>query len=374
MRIGFLIDRWQPTRGGAERALAQLARHLESQGHEVHAFGEEGPREGEDAPGEFHAVSCRGVLRGARERNLAELMLAAASGAGCDVTVGVRHLPRVDVLWPHGGTHAGTLHALRKRAWGRHNTFLQLEREAFTGGARRIMCVSQQVEREALDYYPASASRLVLVPNGVDLERFHPREREPARRVLSAELGLDAADDTPVLSFVGHNAKLKGLPRLLAALKRMRQDRWRLIVAGPKDPELWQRRARRAGFDEQRIVVRPYLDGQVLAAGADLCVLPSQREPCGLVVLEALACGTPVLVSDAVGARMGLDEVAGRVVKARGGARELTAALQAALASQHADGVDRDAVRATVKDRGLDTWLARMEQVVVAASAKPTLG
>lgn len=115
MRVGFLIDRWQPTRGGAERALAEFAAHLEVGGHEVHAFGSEGPRPGESAPGQFHRVRSHGLSRGARERNLGELMLAAAEGAGCEVTIGVRHLPRVDLLWLHGGTHVATLRALRKR-------------------------------------------------------------------------------------------------------------------------------------------------------------------------------------------------------------------------------------------------------------------
>lgn len=365
MRVGLLIDRWQPTRGGAERALAQLAGFLEGRGHEVLAFGVEGPRPGEDAPGVFRPVRPRGATRGARERDLAELLLAAAAGAGCDVTLGVRHLPRVDVLWPHGGTHAGTLRALGKWPLGRHRTFLGLEREAFTAGARRIVCVSELVEREALSLYPASASRLVVVPNGVDLERFHPREREGARRILGGLFEGALGPDEPILTLVGRNARLKGLPRALDALRRLRSRPWRLVVAGPRDAARWERRARRAGLGP-RVVVRAELDPVHLAAGSDLCLLPSRREPCGLVVLEALAAGTPVLVSDAVGARSGLEEVVGEPVRARGGARELARAIASRL---DAGEPDRLSLRAALAGRDLEAWLGALERELLLTRA-----
>ena len=63
MRVGLLIDRWDPLRGGAERALDQLARHLAGAGHEVHVFG---ARCKAQPPGEFHAVRSGGRTRGAR--------------------------------------------------------------------------------------------------------------------------------------------------------------------------------------------------------------------------------------------------------------------------------------------------------------------
>ena len=363
MRVGFLIDRWQPTRGGAERALAQLAGFLEERGHEVLAFGLEGPRAEEDAPGTFRPVHAHGLTRGARERDLAERLLAAAAGADCDVTLGVRHLPRVDVLWPHGGTHAATLRALGKWPLGRHRTFLALEREAFTAGARRIVCVSPQVEREALDLYPASASRLRVVPNGVDLERFHPRERARSRDVLAGLFAAAPAAGEPLLTFVGRNPRLKGLPRVLDALARLRSRPWRLVVAGPPDAERWRRRARRLGLAD-RVVVRPQLDPVELAAGGDLLVLPSRREPCGLVVLEALAAGTPVLVSDAVGAREGLEPAGGETVSARGGAAELARALERRMGQA---APERDVLREAVATRDHLSWLSAMESELLQA-------
>jgi hypothetical protein len=120
LRVGLIIDRWQPSRGGAERALAELAQHLEARGHAVLAFSAEGPPRGESAPGELELVRARGLAwtRGARERRLADASLAAARAARCDVTVGVRHVASADLLWPHGGSHAASRAAIRAaRAW-----------------------------------------------------------------------------------------------------------------------------------------------------------------------------------------------------------------------------------------------------------------
>lgn len=365
LRLAFLIDRWQPNRGGAEAALARFAGHLEERGHEIVAVGLEGPRQNEEAPGRFLAVTTHGWTRGGRERRLAEAMLATAKANHCDAIVGVRHLPEADFYWPHGGAHAATLRAMRKRGRGRHRVFLDLERRALAdGGARRVVCVSELVREELLDHYPTAANRLVVVPNGIDLERFHPSARHTARAALLAELGWP--EGAPILCFVGSNAKLKGLPRLLAALEPLRDQPWRLLVAGPRRVRRWARRAKKRGFAGDRVAVRERLDGVLLAAGTDLAVVPSLRDPCSLVTLEALACGTPVVVSSAVGAREAVaSEEAGVVVSARGKKRELTEALAAQLQRLQRRAPDRDAVRAGVLDRGLEPWLRRLEGLLL---------
>ncbi len=375
LRIAFLIDRWQPERGGAEQALARLAGRLEARGHEVLAIGAVGPRSGETAPGRFLAVTTHGWTRGKRERRLAQAMLATAAANRCDLTVGVRHLPEVDFYWPHGGAHKATLGALSKRGWGRHRTFLDLEQRALAdGGARRIVCVSELVREEILDLYPTCARRLVVVPNGVDLERFHPDARSRARGILLDELGWKE-EGSPILSFVARNPKLKGLPRLLRALALLRSRPWRLVIAGTPRPRSWARRARRAGLGAERSAVRANLDSLALAGGADLAVLPGRREPCGLVVLEALGCGTPVVVSDAVGAKdaLGGDE-AGVVVRARGGRKELAEAIAGRLERLGRAEPDRFTVRSGVAERGLEAWLTRLEEELLDLARVKRLG
>lgn len=380
MRVGLLIDRWDPRRGGAEGALDQLARHLLERGHEVHLFGVSCVR---DPRAPFHAIRAGGSLRvrsrGAYERRLGRSLVAAARGAGCDVTLGVRHLERVDVLWLHGGAHRATLAARRAAARhgrgpgsptavvprGRHRVFDELERAALTGGAGVVVCPSSLVRDELLALYPDSAPRLVVVPNGVDLERFHPRARSEACAALRRELGV--VDELPIVSFVARNPRLKGLPALFAGLARV-EARAHLVVAGPRRPGLWRRRARRAGLDPARVHQRTWLEPLLLAAGADLCAHPTWRDTSALVVLEALACGTPVVTSRFAGAAEDLPAAAGRVVADPGDAAELGAALAEQLA-RVAAGVDRGAVRAAVRAHDAGLTLARLEEILGARAA-----
>lgn len=364
LRVAFLIDRWQPSRGGAEAALAGFATHLERRGHEVHAIGERGPGATEPAPGHFHVVHASGLTRGARERSLGERMLQAADELGAQCTIGVRHLPRVDLYWPHGGAHAETLRLSDKPARGRHRVFLELEQQVVSQGARKVICVSETVREEFARLYPGSARRLVVVPNGVDLDRYHPRLRRRAREKLLAKSAFQ--DDAPLISFVGRNAELKGLDILLESLVPLLERRWRLIVAGPRELAPWRAYATRLGIGADRVAMFEQLDGQDLAAGSDLLVLPSRRDPCPLVVLEALASGTPVLVSDRVGSRDAIRSIAaGEVVAPLEERPAWTSALRGRLARMHEKPTDHEAVRACVRERSTEKWWMRLEQLVV---------
>ncbi|MFT7671568.1 MAG: UDP-glucose:(heptosyl)LPS alpha-1,3-glucosyltransferase [Planctomycetota bacterium] len=362
LRVGFLIDRWNPQRGGAEQALCAFAAWLERRGYEVFAFGLEGPPQSVAAPGTFVPVRARGLTRSVRERRLAHAMTTAAAAAGCKLTVGVRHLSEVDLYWPHGGAHLATLRSLGKRASGRHRTFLELERAALEGaGARCVVCVSEMVRQEFLSAYPKSAARLTLIPNGVDTAHFKLEARPDARRELRTMAG--ALENEPVLTFVGRNAKLKGLPLLLEALSLLQDRPWRLVVAGPKDAAHWSRIASKSIAGSNRIQIASHLDSLLLAAGSDLLILPSRRDPCGLVVLEALACGTPVLISSAVGAKELInDPEQGTVFGQNTGAPELARLIAIQLDRIESGECDHGRVAATLLGRDKESWMSSMEQ------------
>ncbi len=361
--------------------MADLAAWLAGRGHAVHAFAVEG-----QGPGVFHPVRApRALTRGARERALGQALVAAAEESGCDVTVGVRHLPRVDLYWPHGGSHAAALHGRRcasagrllpvseVRARGRHRAFLEMERALVEGGrARRVACVSGLVMRELAAAYAGAIERLVLVPDGVDAERFHPRERERSGARLRAELHLDR--EMPLLAFSARNPVLKGLPALLGALAGLQELPWRLLVAGPKDPARWARRARAAGIAPDRVRVLAEVEPVALAAASDLVVHPTWRDACGLVVLEALAAGTPVITTARAGAAEAIaSEEVGTVLDDPGDIAALRRAIATWLQTLRSGGPDRSAVRAVLGGRERETWLAALEAILLDLAAHPSL-
>jgi len=364
LKVAVLIDRFLPEKGGAERALAHLIEALEEQGHAALVFGLEASP---SAPGSFQRVDVPHLARGKLERELALRSLAAAQDAGCDVTLGIRHLPEVDVYWPHGGLHratlaageaakgrvAGTVSAVLHRVSLKHRTFLDLEEDLLArGGAGVIWCVSELVARELSVAHPTCGGRIEVHPNGVDLGRFHPRLRDEHRSAFRAETRI--GPDVPLLLFVGGNWRLKGWPAAVDALAAMGDREWRLIAVG-RQADRAVGLAHRAGVGE-RVLALPHQDLRPAYGAADLLLQPTHRDPCSLVTLEALACGLPVLTTDANGALDAIsDTAAGSVVSASD-----QGALVAALAAWLDQPPDRDAAacaaRTAVEGRSLAAW------------------
>ena len=370
LHVALLIDRWDPQRGGAERALGMLSQHLVSRGHRVTAFGAEGTS---TAGAEFKRVLAGGLTRAGRERALGRGMLAAAREAGCHVTVGVRHLEEVDLYWPHAGSHLEALAARRRSRGnfrdapphGRHRAFVEFERALFEGrGARRIVCVSERVREEFERAWPGCDDRMVVIENGVDLERFRPELRAKCADRLRARVRV--GEDVPLIAFAAHDPELKGLPSLLAALASVTRP-WHLVIAGTPHPKRWRTAAAFLGFGPERISTFDYLPAEELLAGADLCCVPTWRDTSLLVLIEALACGTPVITTTCAGdSDLARAPEAGTVIEGPDDIDELAAAVTDWLGRIEAGTVDPSAVRARVEHRDQATWMSRLEREVLA--------
>jgi D-inositol-3-phosphate glycosyltransferase len=213
--------------------------------------------------------------------------------------------------------------------------------------ADRIVA-SNLVERADLAWHlGADPGRVAVIPCGVDVELFRPRPTAPAR----ARLGLDAEH---VLLFVGRLTPIKGLETLLRALSVLRADglsaaRLRLlVVGGTKGEEAGSGHLRRLAHD---LGIGDWVDFRgpqpqgVLTdyyGAADVCLIPSRYESFGMVALEAMASGVPVIASRAGGLAVTVqDSVTGRLVP-EGDVSALAQAVAGLLAddpARHALGV-----------------------------------
>jgi UDP-glucose:(heptosyl)LPS alpha-1,3-glucosyltransferase len=363
MRIGVVIDRWDPGKGGAERALDDLVRAAITAKHDVTVYAMSAA---DGAPGQLHRVTVPPSPRGLRDAAFAKRAVAAARRDGCDVVLGVRHVTGVDVYWPHGGVHAETLAAV-ERSKGRvggavsralhgispkQRALLALERRFF-GDPRgaRIWCVSELVRREIVTRWPECAPLVEVHANGVDTDTFNPRLRDGHRELMRRELNV--ANDVPLLLFLGGSWRLKGWPVLLAALSSIAGEKWICVAAGAKH-EAAARAVARAGLSK-RVRVLPQTGARSLYAAADLFVQPTWRDPCSLATLEALACGIPVVTTDANGAADAFADLpaAGDVVPS-GDAAALTRAITRRLTVLRIPSAD---ARRAAERRAKSAWI-----------------
>lgn len=267
---------------------------------------------------------------------------------GLAAAVAGRLLGRPVVLTAHGSDVA-------RLAGPAHAAYYRRAMRAAVGHARATICVSRAIA-DVLPELGAPPGRLHVIPNGVDLERFRPRDRAACR----SELGVDPAGR--LLVFAGNLVPLKQVDRLLRALAALpdRAVRAAIIGEGPEEPAL---RALATGLglaDRVRFAGRrPHAEVPLWLAAADLAVLPSASEGMPLVIPEALASGTPVVASRVGGVPECLEDGVTGVLVDPAGVESLAAGLAAALARPW----DRDALAAAARRFGWDTIVGEIEGV-----------
>ena len=213
----------------------------------------------------------------------------------------------------HGVPHVISAHSLEPlRPWkaeqlgGGYALSSWAEKTAYEA-ASGIIAVSNGMREDILRCYPAvDPERVKVVHNGIDLDAWRHPQGEGADAAAAAtlkRLGIDP--DRPTVVFVGRITRQKGLPHLLRACEQLPADVQVILCAGaPDTPEIKAEveglvarlREKRTGVVWiEEMLPRPELIA-VLAA-SDVFVCPSVYEPLGIVNLEAMAVGLPVVGS-----------------------------------------------------------------------------
>jgi phosphatidylinositol alpha-mannosyltransferase len=304
MRIALVAEDYYPQLGGVPEHVHNLALQLQRWGHVAHVVTSRMRGQAADPP---------------FVQRVGTSLVIYANGGVARITVGWRLLRRLealfraeryDIVHVHGGLAptlglAAPLAARRAgipvvatfHTWfpgsvgyrvGRRPLQRLLDRHAAT------IAVSQPVVEAMSRYFHA---RWEIIPNGVDLEAFQPDGRRPE----------DALRRGPRLLFLGRLEPRNGLDVLLAAMPRIlaRYPATTLTIAGDGP---WrggyERQARRAGvWPAVRFTGTVFAERRDLYATADLYLCPTERASFGVTLLEAMACGTPMVLRENPGFR-----------------------------------------------------------------------
>jgi D-inositol-3-phosphate glycosyltransferase len=171
------------------------------------------------------------------------------------------------------------------------------ERE-LVSDCHRIIAATQTEKDDLIRHYSAPQGKVSVIPCGVNLSLFRGMDRETARR----HLGFNGYN---IALFVGRVEPLKGIDRLFMAMPSLnRESEFRLVVVGGHDecePEVERLRdlSRDLNIQDNVVFVGTVRqeDLPLYYSAADVCVVPSYYESFGLVALESLACGTPVVAT-----------------------------------------------------------------------------
>jgi len=300
-RLLFAIQRFFEF-GGLQRDMLRIASTCADRGHDVHVVTGDwaGP-----SPESLtvHSIEFGGRTNHGRCVAFGQAVDDFVSQSDFDCIVGFTRMAGLDVCWCGDPCLAARL-GDDKPAWlrclPRYRTYLDIERSVFgPESSAELLLLTEGEQQRVTDHYQPPPSRMHLLPAGIDRQRFAAGpQADTARQRVTEELGL-APESTIVLG-VGSSFSTKGVDRSITAVSRLPEDLRReteLIVVGNGKPETYQRLARRLGIQRQVHFTGGRDDVATFYHAADLLLHPARTETAGHIMVEALVCGLPVLVT-----------------------------------------------------------------------------
>ena len=291
MKILFLTTHMNT--GGITRYLLTLTKFFQKKGHQVYVVSSGG-----NAVAELEKEGARHEHLNIRTKSELSPKIYWNVGKVCDIVrregIDVVHaqtrVTQVLASWVRrltGTAYLSTCHGFFKPRWSR---------KLFPCWGRAVIAISAPVRRHLQDDLKVPAEKVVLIPNGVDVEEFAPGS-EHTRREKRRELGLA---DGPVLGIIARLSDVKGHDVLVRSFQRViaRFPEAQLLIAGQGKEENALKRLVRTLNLEEHVRFYPLVEqASGLLALFDVFVMPSRQEGLGLAIMEAQACGVPVVAS-----------------------------------------------------------------------------
>ncbi len=364
-------------RGGVERVMLEAANFLESRGHETHVFASEwdetlhaGVVRHEIAP---HAKSSSKKVTQfiAASHPALKAMQPPPDGVG---SFGVLAPPN-SVVWMQSVHRAWLEISRRERDWkGRlkqklnpfHGLILRLEREQLQGRHyAHVVALTDVVKQDIMRFYGVPDEDITVIPNGFAPQEFNVERRHMERDPMRRKLGF--APDDKVVIFVANELERKGFGPLLEAVASLHDNRVHVLAVGRLNPAECQAQISRLNLDKQVHFTGPSSDVASFYAASDVFALPTQYEAWGLVIVEAMACGLPVLTSRLAGAAIAVRErCSGYLLDQPRDADEIAGKLRLLLDGVHASPEE---IADSVIEYSWSQILPRYEEVLMRYGA-----
>jgi len=296
--------------GGAEGYSGSFIERLAEAGHEIHIFAITWQTNGPHNNVHFHEVPALTFNSFFRDLTFAisSLVILKKERRNFDIIQTHDKTVYQDIYRAGDGCHIEWLKQRWQRTslWGRlsmvfnpyHWLILVLERSIFRQHRyRRIIAISELVKNNIIEHYRVTPSDIEVIYNGIDIEKFHPSNKNKYRTEIRQKHGLKNSDF--VVLFMGSGFKRKGVEYLIKAVESISEPVSVLIVGKDKN-HLMSSLAK--GIRQNIIFCGAQRENYKYYAAADIFVFPTVYEPFGNVHLEALASGLPVITTKNSGA------------------------------------------------------------------------
>jgi UDP-glucose:(heptosyl)LPS alpha-1,3-glucosyltransferase len=304
MKLAFVVSLWFPF-GGMQRSLLRIAQACVARGHQVDIYTGEWQGERPDNIGVIE-LDTKAATNHRSNDLLAERFAGAIDGKGYDCRVGFTKLPGLDVYYAADPCYAArveeTKHPLYKLL-PRYRAFCRQEAAVFKSGVvTELMLIAHQEQEKFISHYGTESDRFHLLPPGINRERLISENAAKEREDIRSEFGI--LGNEIMLLAVGSRFRTKGIDRVIqamAALPDAIKGKTKLVVVGHGKSEPLKRLAARLQIADRVTFTGTRDDVSRFYRAADYLIHAPRSENTGTVLIEAMVCGLPVLVTENCG-------------------------------------------------------------------------
>jgi UDP-glucose:(heptosyl)LPS alpha-1,3-glucosyltransferase len=304
MKLAFCLFKYFPF-GGLQRDFYGMACECLARGYQVDIYTMHWQG---DVPKGFHVtlIKPRGWTNHRRYWSFAQKVMLFLQKKRYDLVIGFNKMPYLDLYYAADLCYAMMAHRMRTglyRCSARYRYFMRMEQAVFsTASKTQILYLSERQKQDIIDYYHTQENRLHLLSPWIAKNRLVSDATEKIRQQLRQEFAV--SEGQIMLLMIGSGFKTKGLDRALfaiAALPKNIRHRVKFFVIGQDKANAYIRLATRLGIIEQMQMLGGRSDVPRFLFAADLLIHPARNENAGIVLLEAVVAGLPVLTTEVCG-------------------------------------------------------------------------
>lgn len=290
--------------GGGERFVSELTERIaRNPRFEVHVFANQWQKLSDNIT--FHKVPIFRFPKFLTTPSFAFSAKKQISQMNFDLVHSHERVFEADIVTLHSVPHRFWVREIRKKKV--MSLFdlatIRVEQRMVKSNPPRFLPVSGIAKEKFLEEYQIDPAKISVIHPGVDTEMFKPLKPE-IRQAVRQKFGFDESDT--VIAFAGMNFEVKGLDKLMTALARLKNfsTRLKLLVIGKGNNKKYKALAQKFGIENHVVFAGVQTQGiENLYGAADIFSMLSDFDTFGMVVLEAMSCGLPVVISQNVGAK-----------------------------------------------------------------------
>lgn len=306
LKFAFLIFKVFPY-GGVQRDMLRIAHDCVNAGHDVTIYTGEWRGDMPDARILVEILPSHGWLNHQRHQSLINAMQKALINNPVDLVVGFNRMAGLDVYYAADPCYVQRAH--EERSWlyrltGRYRFFAAAEKAVMDEqGSCQILLLTEREKYSFQQWYGTPDARFHLLPPSIPLEKFVDKNHEACREYARQQFGLPA--DANIVLTVGSAFVRKGVDRVIDAIaalpEALQENTWLIAIGEYESNSNMQAYCEKRGVAHRCIHAGGRADVADLMLGADMLAHPARSELAGIVLIEAMTAGLPVLVTDVCG-------------------------------------------------------------------------